>query len=170
MATSPTIHAVKSLLDEINYLIYKAKKEIGTQLDENLYVQFFFKHVYPVKAWEMYRELFGSEEIALIRKKYAEETKCVEAGKGVDAGQLLAKTKKDVESKYKDTKALIKGGSKAPETPPAVPVEPEQPTSPESTKPLELPVDPEYKFAPSLNEASYCGVPLRNVTFDYPSF
>lgn len=102
MATTPTIHAVKSLLDEVNYLIYKAKRELGVLVDQNLDVSFFFRHIYPSGALTEYRELFGSEEMAILRKKYAEDTKCVEAGKGKDAGELLLKYKKDIETKFKD--------------------------------------------------------------------
>lgn len=113
-----------------------------------------------------------------MRKKYAEETKCVEAGKGIDVGQGLLNTKKDVETKYKDMKILITTVPRDPARPrpempdkewieenaKLTPAKPKPATPSPSEPPTELPENPAgYRFARSIDDAAYCGVKLSDI-------
>lgn len=82
METSPNMHSIKAILDELNYLVYKAKADETKKLEENEDVQFLFHHVYPGKAIPLYEALFGESKYALMRKRYHEEVKCVAGGGG----------------------------------------------------------------------------------------
>lgn len=120
METMPTVHSVKALLDELNWLSYKAKYALSEQLKTNEDLQTLFAHIYPGKSLDLYRALFGDPNTAIIKKRYIEKNKCIPGGGG-SVVQTLINYKKNVSYSVSDipTKPV-------PETPEATTV-PEQP-------------------------------------------
>lgn len=60
METTPTVHAVKALLDELNWVSYKAKAQLTEQLKTNQDLQTLYAHIYPgTKTLELYKALYG---------------------------------------------------------------------------------------------------------------
>lgn len=101
METMPTVHAVKALLDELNWLSYKAKYALTEQLKTNQDLQTLFRHVYPGKALDLYKELFGDPNTAIIRKRYIEKVRCTPDGTE-SAIQILSNYKKNVSHSVSD--------------------------------------------------------------------
>lgn len=84
MSTVPNMHAVKALLDELNFRSYKAIAALGTRVNTNEDIQNFFHHIYPGKSVKLYSEIFGPPKKALIRKIYAENAECTtEEGRSI---------------------------------------------------------------------------------------
>lgn len=121
METMPTVHSVKALLDELNWLSYKAKYALSEQLKTNEDLQTLFAHIYPGKSLDLYRALFGDPNTAIIKKRYIEKNKCIPGGGG-SVVQTLINYKKNVSHSVSDipTKPV-------PETPEAKPATPEEP-------------------------------------------
>lgn len=70
------IHGVKASLDELNYITFKTKEELKDQIKTNEDLEYFFKHIYPGNAIKVYKEIFGSPEAAIVRKRFTFETQC----------------------------------------------------------------------------------------------
>lgn len=125
METMPTVHAVKALLDELNWLSYKAKYALAEPLKTNRDLQTLFAHVYPGKALELYKELFGDPNTAIIRKRYTEKVKCTPDGTE-SAIQILSNYKKNVSHTISDIPV-----PPTPDSTPAKPTEEAKPVTPE---------------------------------------
>lgn len=150
MATPSTIHGVKVILDELNYLIFKAKTSLTQLIEEDTNVQFLLRHVYPSNSLELYNALFGDFNTAIIKKKYSEEVACVEDGTS-NIWEIISNYNKTVPT---DSQTITQWGVGVSRKPVVVPKEPE----PESTG--------EHRFARSLDEAKYGGVLLKDVHID----
>lgn len=60
METNHNIHAIKDILDELNWVSYKAKGQLAEQLKTNEDLQTLYAHIYPgTKILELYKALYG---------------------------------------------------------------------------------------------------------------
>lgn len=150
MVNNPTIHSVKHLLDELNYLSYIAVNALHEKIGENDELQFFFLHIYPGASVDKYKEIFGDPNRAIVRKRYVDEAQCEVAAGGSTFKTLDAIGK---QTKIKDKVGGAVGGSKAPK--PSVDV----PATPSGA----------HRGPRSLEEAKYSGVLLNSVKF-HPAY
>lgn len=121
MSTSPNMHSVKAMLDELNFLVHKAKGVLGDKVNTNEDIQNFLRHIYPGKSIELYKAIFGDPKMALIRKLYAENVKCVDESKQT-ALSIIKDYDKSIDL---DTQGVVR------------PVTPEKPTPGSVTPPAE---------------------------------
>lgn len=172
LATPPTINAVKSLLDELNYLMIKAKMKLSIKIEEEQDVSTFMRHVYPGKALTYYENLFGDEpfklegkklhtfEIAVLRKKFAEQANCGPTGR--DPWEVITEMSQNIMTDFRDI--IIWGigvdGEGAPSSKPVTPSSPGT-SKPSPGGPSKDPLD--IRFARSLEEARYSGVKLHDL-------
>lgn len=134
METNPTVHSVKAILDELNYLAFTIRANLPKDIQERKDVELLFGHIYPGYVIVQYKEIFGDPVPAMIRKKFTKEAKC-DAGGKTSAGKLLM----DI------FKALEEDAKKIPD--PKQPVTPEAPKAAEAKPAEEKPqADEEVKF------------------------
>lgn len=141
METLPTVHAVKNVMDELNYLVYTALNALHEKIGENEDLEFFFRDIYPGQLMSRYEAIFGDPNKAIIRKRYIDESKCVEGGGG-NSYLVLDGFKKQTNLKDK-VGSIATHKPKTPELTPSVVLE---------AKPYDFPKD-KYAF-------SYSGFPL----------
>lgn len=153
METTPTVHAVKALLDELNWVSYKAKAQLTEQLKTNQDLQTLYAHIYPgTKTLELYKALYGDPKWALIRKRFTDEIKCVGEG-----GRSMIEWADD----YRKSTDFITTDIKKPELKPeAKAVEPEKPKSPPKPAEVRIYISSSVTFRPS---DSHKGRQVRNL-------
>lgn len=96
---------------------------MAEQLKTNEDLQFLFTHIYPgSKTLDLYKEIYGDPNIAIIRKRFTEETECTPDGEGsalLTLDNYRRNTKHSVEDITRPTKS-------APETTPTTPQKPKE--------------------------------------------
>lgn len=148
MQTSHTIHGVKAALDELNYLVNKAKRDLGDQVDKNEDIRDFFLHAYPGKTIDIYKELFGKPEMAVARKRFSKEVQCVTGQEGTSSLDTLQNFRDSAIRTFKK------------------PVLPDPPPPPPSAIPTAPPKAPEKP-----KEVTLSGIPLTtNKKYFIPPF
>lgn len=80
MEDLPTVHAVKNVMDELNYLAYTAINTLHEKIGADKDLEFFFRDIYPGQLMSRYRVLFGDPNKAIIRKRYMDESTCTGEG------------------------------------------------------------------------------------------
>lgn len=131
MQTSHTIHGVKAALDELNYLVNKAKRDLGDQVDKNEDIRDFFLHAYPGKTIDIYKELFGKPEMAVARKRFSKEVQCVTGQEGTSSLDTL--------QNFRDSAIRTFKKPVLPDPPPPPPIHPvDLPKAPEKPKEVTL--------------------------------
>lgn len=145
METTPTVHAVKALLDELNWVSYKAKAQLTEQLKTNQDLQTLYAHIYPgTKTLELYKALYGDPKWALIRKRFTDEIKCVGEG-----GRSMIEWADD----YRKSTDFITTDIKKPELKPeAKAVEPEKPKTPPKPAEVRIRITNLLVFRPTDNQ------------------
>lgn len=153
--TTPTsVHALKHILDELNYLSNEALVALHEKIggDENL--EFFFAHIYPGKELDKYKELYGDPNKAVVRKRFVNEVQCVVGGTG-NTFQYLDTFRKqtNVKAKVDSTIGRVK------------PLEP-------IDEPMPPPRNMDFSWARNWDEVKYSGVLLgaiyRTHGFKFP--
>lgn len=96
METPSALHQVKALLDELNFVCYKLIGVSHEMVTASQDIQFFLKHVYPGKSLELYQEIFGDYNHAIIRKTYPIACKPGGPFEGVNVSRLLTEAKKGI--------------------------------------------------------------------------
>lgn len=94
MLKPDVVHGIKAALDDLNYLVYKAKEELGDVVNTDDRVRYFFKHVYPANTPPVYRDLFGNPDSAIVRKRFINEVECPREGLSESVISILDKINK----------------------------------------------------------------------------
>lgn len=67
--TKTNIIGLKALLDEVNFIVFNTKKQLGSKIDLDTNLMHLFNHIYPADTQELYTKIYGLKpEVGIFRK------------------------------------------------------------------------------------------------------